>query len=142
MMVAVIEQLGRRIEAADMEAVLGHLEGRKRVRAALSVMAQLFTGPVPNAYVELWIASRTNSELSAALRATDFAGRKAVRALFGDALIDRAGPDFDALLDLAMFALRGMALDSHLASEDERRSRAELIQGLAPNLERALGIDR
>jgi AcrR family transcriptional regulator len=142
MMVAVIEYLGESIEAADMDAALGHLEGRKRVRAALSVMAQMFTGPVPNAYIELWFASRTNPELAAALKNTDFAGHKGVRRLFGDELIERAGPEFDALLDLAMFALRGMALDAHLVGDDELRSRAELIEGLAPMLERALGIRR
>lgn len=141
MMVAVIEELGRRIEAADMEKALGHLEGRRRVRAALSVMSQMFSGPVPDAYIELWIASRSNPELAAPLVKTDIVAREGVRALFGDKLLEQAGPKFDALLDLALFALRGMALDAHLVGAKDHQARAELIDGLAPDLERALGID-
>ena len=139
MIVAAVEHLQHRIDAVDVEAGLGHLPaGRERVQVALSIMAHLFTGAIPNAYVELWVASRTNPELATALRETDFAGRDAVRALFGDELLDRAGPEFDSLLDLTMFSLRGMALDAHLATEDELRARVHLIQGLAPYLERAL----
>lgn len=139
MMVAAVEHLGQQIDAVDIDAALGHLHGDERVRVALSIMAHLFTGPIPNAYVELWVASRTNPELAEALRKTDFAGRDAVRALFGAEILGRAGPEFDELLDLTMFALRGMALDAHLSSDDEHTARVELIQGLAPNLERSLG---
>lgn len=142
MMVAVIEELGRRIEAADMEKALGHLEGRRRVRAALSVMSQMFSGPVPDAYIELWIASRSNPELAAPLVKTDIVARQGARALFGDKLLEQADSKFDALLDLALFALRGMALDAHLAGAQDLKARAELIDGLAPDLERALGIGR
>jgi AcrR family transcriptional regulator len=138
MMVAAVEHLEQRIGAIDIDAGLAHVPADERVPVALSIMAHLFTGAIPNAYVELWVASRTNLELAAALRDTDFAGRDAVRALFGAELLEQAGPEFDALLDLTMFALRGMALDAHLASEDELRARADLIQGLAPYLERAL----
>lgn len=142
MMVAVIEELGRRIEAADMEKALGHLKGRRRVRAALSVMSQLFTGPVPNAYIELCIASRSNPELAAPLVKTDIVIRRGVRALFGEELLEQADSKFDARLDVALFALRGMALDAHLAGAEDLQARAELIHGLAPDLERALGVNR
>jgi AcrR family transcriptional regulator len=138
MMVAAVEHLEQRIGAVDVEAGLAHVPAAERVPVALSIMAHLFNGAIPNAYVELWVASRTNPDLAASLRETDFAGRDAVRALFGEELLVRAGPEFDRLLDLTMFALRGMALDAHLASEDELRARVELIQGLAPYLERAL----
>ena len=73
-----------------------------------------------------------------ALRQAEEAARDAVRALFGEELLERAGPEFDALLDLALYALRGMALDAHVATEADRRARADLILGLEPYFAHAL----
>ena len=64
--------------------------------------------------------------------------RDTARALFGSEILDRAEPEFDALLDLTMYALRGMALDSHVATEEERQARQDLIVGLARYLDEAL----
>jgi hypothetical protein len=114
----------------------------ERVRTALAIMSQLFAGALPDAYVELWVASRTHPELADALRRSDEAARDAVRALFGPELLERAGPELDRLLDLTMYAIRGMALDAHLATADQRQERVELILGLAPALEQALETER
>jgi hypothetical protein len=64
--------------------------------------------------------------------------RDNVRALFGPAILAKAGPEFDALLDITMYALRGMALDAHLATRDDHRVRGELITGLEKYLDQAL----
>jgi AcrR family transcriptional regulator len=140
MMVAAAEHLARRVDAVAVEAGLARRpEGRERVRVALSIMSQLITGALPGAYVELWIASRTHSELAATLRETDVVVSNAIRALFGEELLEPANGGFDALFDLTIFALRGMALDAHLTTKDELQARDELIRGLAPHLEQALG---
>jgi AcrR family transcriptional regulator len=139
MMVAAVEHLSGRTNAADIVAALEHLPaGQDRLRTALEIMSQLSLGALPAAYVELWVASRTHRELVDALRASDVVARDAVRSLFGDDILGRAGQEFDALLDLTLYALRGMALDAHLASDDERRARVELILGMAHYLEHAL----
>ena len=67
MMVAAVEHLAGRIQAVDVEAGLAHVPGPDRVRTALAIMSQLFTGALPDAYVELWVASRTHPELADAL---------------------------------------------------------------------------
>jgi hypothetical protein len=108
------------------------------MRSALGLLAAVASGPQPAAYVELWVASRAHPELVDALRAADVIARDTARALFGPEILDRAEPEFDALLDLTMYALRGMALDSHVATEEERQARQDLIVGLARYLDEAL----
>ncbi len=64
--------------------------------------------------------------------------RAAVLSLFGDEILARAGAEFEAVLDLTLYALRGMALDAHLADEDELRVRKDLIVGQAKFLQASL----
>jgi hypothetical protein len=105
---------------------------------ALEVLATLVSGAEPQAYAELWTASRDHPELAAALQANDEVARAAVRSLFGAEILGHAGARFDELLDLVLYALRGMALDAHLASADDLRLRTAMVVGMAPLLEAAL----
>jgi AcrR family transcriptional regulator len=139
MMVAAVDHLADRTRAVDIEAGLADVPaGPERLHAALTIMAQLFSGVLPEAYVELWVASRSHSELADALRQAEVVAHDAVRGLFGQELLEHAGPRFEALLDLALYALRGMALDAHQADAADRRARAELILGLEPYFAQAL----
>jgi uncharacterized protein YlaN (UPF0358 family) len=88
--------------------------------------------------VELWVAARTNPELADVLRDGDVIARDNVRALFGPKILAQAGPAFDGLLDTTMYALRGMAVDAHIATTDERQARRDLITGLEKYLSRML----
>ena len=107
----------------------------------LAVMSHLFTGVLAEAYVELWVASRSIRELADALRETEVAARDAVRALFGPELLEHATPEFDVLLDVTLYAMRGMTIDVHLADEAERRARANLVVGMETYFHRALGLE-
>src|SRR5690348_17149261 len=49
MMVAAVEHLEQRIGAVDVEAGLAHVPADERVQVALSIMAHLFNGAIPNA---------------------------------------------------------------------------------------------
>jgi AcrR family transcriptional regulator len=139
MMVAAAEHLNTRGNQAQVLAALNQaVDDDDRIRGALAVLARLASGPYVAAYVELWIASRAHPELEDALRTADVMARDNVRALFGPAILATAGPEFDALLDITMYALRGMALDAHLASRDEHGARGELIAGLEKYLDQAL----
>jgi AcrR family transcriptional regulator len=141
MMVAAAEHLAARTRAVDIEARLAHLgSGRERLRTALTIMSEMFMGPGPAAYVELWVASRAHPELRPALLDLDIGNRDMVRALFGEELLARGGPEFDGLLDLMMYALRGMALDTHLATDEEHQTRTTLILGLVPYFEELLEV--
>jgi AcrR family transcriptional regulator len=142
MMVAAVNYLAERTRVVDVEATLAHVPtGPERVHAALAIMSQLFTGVLAEAYVELWVASRSLRELADALRDSEVVAREAVRSLFGQELLEQATPEFDALLDLTLYALRGMSLDVHLADEAERRARADLILSLETYFNQTLGID-
>ncbi len=139
MMVAAVEHLEAMIRTIDAEADLGRVEpGRERVLAALPVVSQLLDSPLGHAYVELWVASRTNPELTAALQRTDERARDVTRSFFGQEYRRPTGSEVDALIDLTMFAVRGMAIDTHLATEEERAERVALVLRLAPYFERAM----
>jgi hypothetical protein len=141
MMVSAVHHLTEQTRAVDIEAALAHVpSGPERVHAALAIMSQLFIGVLPQAYVELWVASRSLRELTDALRESEVAARDAVRALFGPELLERAGPDFDSLLDLTLYALRGMSLDAHVIDAADRRKRADLILSLESYFNHTLGV--
>jgi AcrR family transcriptional regulator len=142
MMVAAVNYLAERTRAVDVEATLAHVpSGPERVHAALAIMSQLFNGVLAEAYVELWVASRSLRDLADALRDSEVVAREAVRVLFGQELLEQATPEFDALLDLTLYAVRGMSLDVHLADDAERQARADLILGMEPYFDEALGIE-
>jgi AcrR family transcriptional regulator len=142
MMVAAVNHLAEQTRAVDVEAALADVpSGPERVHAALAIMSQIFTGVLPEAYVELWVASRSLTQLAQALRESDVVARDAIRALFGQDLLERAGREFDALLDLTLYALRGMSLDVHLADEDERRARTDLILRMETYFIQTLGVE-
>jgi AcrR family transcriptional regulator len=143
MMVAAAEHLNARASAADVAALLDHLpHDHDRLTAVVKLLSELFVGPFPAAYIELWGASRAHPELRRGLREGDIVARQDVRLLFGSEILARAGADFDALLDLILYALRGMALDEHVATEDERNARRELILGMTRYLQQALNAPK
>jgi AcrR family transcriptional regulator len=142
MMIAAVKHLNTRTNTSEVLAALDQaVADEERVRTALAILAEIASGPQPAAYVELWIASRAHPELTEALHEADVIARDNVRALFGQRILEQAGPEFDALLDITMYALRGMALDAHLAAPDEHQARRELVAGLAKYLEQALQED-
>lgn len=142
MMVAAVNHLEQQIKAVDIGAALAEVpSGPPRVQVALGIMSQLFAGVLPEAYVQLWVASRSLHDLTDALRAQEVVARDTIRSLFGPELLENAGPEFEALLDLTLYALRGMSLDAHLTDEAELRARSGLIWGMEPYFDQALGIE-
>ena len=138
MMVAVVERLSERTKAPEVASALDGVPTADRIRISLEVISSLVTGVEPQAYAELWAASRDVPSLAVALRANDEVARAAVLALFGEEILRRAGQRFDERLDLLLYALRGMALDAHDASSDDLQLRKDLVVGMAPLLEAAL----
>jgi len=139
MILAAIGHLVARAGVEDVVAALDALPaGQDRLATVVEMLSTLFVGQVPAAYVELWAASRTDPALTDALRDADEVARAAVRALFGDEILARAGDEFDALLDLTLYALRGMALDARLEDGAEIDERRALVRGMTPYLRQAL----
>jgi AcrR family transcriptional regulator len=139
MMLAAVEHLNARASAADIATALDHIPAdRDRLTRVLELLSDLFVGQLPAAYIELWVASRAHPELREALRDADVIARDSVRLLFGAEILEHAGAEFDSLLDLTLYALRGMALDAHLVTEDERNARRDLILDMTRYLQQAL----
>lgn len=139
MMIAAAEHLNAKARTAEIVAALDERVGdTQRLHTALALLAEIASGPQPTAYVELWVAARTNPELADVLRDGDVIARDNVRALFGPKILAKAGPAFDGLLDTAMYAMRGMALDTHIATNEDRQARRDLITGLEKYLDRML----
>jgi AcrR family transcriptional regulator len=139
MLTAAAEHLPVREGVDEITAALARIpDDATRVEQALALIAELRHGREPAAYAELWLASRNHPELVDALHDADVTGRDQIRGLFGDDIVERGGADFDALLDLILYALRGMTLDAHLATAEEQAERHDLITGMARYLELAL----
>lgn len=138
MMVAAVDRLNERSNADVVARALDALPDEDRVHVTLQVLATLVDSTEPQAYAELWAAARGLPELANALSANDEIARASVRSLFGDQILERAGRRFDELLDLVMYALRGMAVDAYLVSSEVAQIRKEMIISMAPVLEEAL----
>jgi hypothetical protein len=95
---------------------------------------------MPSTFFDLPVESRTHPELRPALLDLDAANRDTAGALLRAELLARGGPDFDGVLDLILYALRAMAVDTHLASDEERQARTALIPGLTHYLEQLLEV--
>jgi AcrR family transcriptional regulator len=93
-----------------------------RVAAAIRVLFEIFRQPRLQAAFELYLASRTDSELGARLRpVVERHGenlRQLARGLFPEAAA--ANPDFEAVIDVTVSALQGAALGG-AAIRDEAR---------------------
>jgi AcrR family transcriptional regulator len=139
MMVAATQHMTARARATFATAGLDELPaGADRIRAALTAIAQVYTSIRPSAYTELWMASRSYPEIVDALREAEVEGRDDMRKLFGAEILERATPEFEALIDFIHYAVRGMAVDTYLVTDEQRQDRTDLILGLAPCLEQAL----
>lgn len=142
MMVAAVDRLNERTQADDVIRALDLVPTEDRIQVVLEVLATLVSGTEPQAYAELWAASRDEPELATALQTNDEVARSAVRSLFGAEILARVAEQFDELLDLVLYALRGMALDAHRASADDLQVRKQMIVGMAPLLAAALQPSR
>lgn len=139
MMFATVEHLTARTDVTAIVTALDQLpDDVDRLRTVLEILVEVFSGPGPAAYAELWGASRSDPALADALRAADVVARATVLSLFGEETLARVGAEFEALLDLTLYALRGMVVDAHLADDDELRARKALIIGQAKYLEPSL----
>ena len=99
-------------------------ESDKRLDTVLELLWQSFSGPLFFAATELWVASRTDTELHAALYEVE---REIGRSI--GSLIDDLGggtsriAGFDDLVELTIHMLRGMALQRILRDDDDEQRR-------------------
>ena len=117
---ATIEELVRRNDQAVREAELTMGDILNPVERAVRVLSAMSLQPAFLAELELWAASRTDSDLQAAIRGAERDARtereRVVENLFSAV---RESPNYEAVKSLSVEFLRGMALSSVLASNRE-----------------------
>ena len=111
-MTAAVEHLLQR-RLREFREVLEQAGSLDRVEAAVDVGWTMFQGPAFVAWVELWVAARTDAELAAAMTETDRRFTDESRLMFLEVVADLGSFDPQALemaRDFAFAVMTGIAL--------------------------------
>ena len=107
----------------DLLDRLGRLpSGRRRTRAVLEMLSELFTGPLFVAALELWVAARTDPALHQAVSALEGRmGRDAHRSTVEALDVDESIPGNRELVQATLDLVRGLGLANTLTDDTTRR---------------------
>lgn len=114
--------------------------GEDRLRASIEVLWTLFSGPTFTAWLELWLAARTDPDLAEAVVRLDRAFLDSSESIVRELFADEASTDPDAIrlgLRLVYSLLSGLALHRVVPGEDAMASR-EVLAAFENLLEPAL----
>ena len=118
---AAVEHLAQRLGDALQEEAASLPSDGDRVTAAIDLLWSRFSTPLFAAWLELWVAARTDAELAATLRPVEerlTAGiQKQGRAMFAG----HPGADYEVIALLTFYLMQGLALDRVLGRESPRR---------------------
>ena len=136
---AAVEHLATRLgEDLQQQAAALPADG-DRVTAAIDLLWSRFSGPLFPAWLELWVAARTDPELAASLRPLEQRLRTGIekqgRAMFAAG----AGTDHEVIAQLTFYLMQGMALDRILGHENPKR-RVQREAAAVNGWKRAVGV--
>jgi AcrR family transcriptional regulator len=125
---AAVEHLAKRLGEDLQEQAAALPADGDRVTAAIDLLWSRFSTPLFPAWLELWVAARTDPELAASIQPLEQrlkAGiEKQSRAMF--AAPDHDGADYEVIAQLTFYLMQGLALDRVLTHENPRpRARRE-----------------
>ncbi|WP_083959922.1 TetR/AcrR family transcriptional regulator [Streptoalloteichus hindustanus] len=138
LVLAAVEHLAevRREEVLREAAALP--AGENRTAAVLDMLARLYTGPLFQAALELWVAARTDQELRAAVVPLEAkVGRESHRLTVELLDADESRPGVREAVQATLDLMRGLGLANTLTDDGARRSR--LLAEWARTLDRTLG---
>jgi len=119
---AAVEHLAQRLGDVLQEEAASLPSDGDRVTAAIDLLWSRFSTPLFAAWLELWVAARTDPELAATVRPVEerlTAGlQKQGRAMFAPA---DASADYEVIALLTFYLMQGLALDRVLGQEGARR---------------------
>ncbi|MEV6522803.1 helix-turn-helix domain-containing protein [Longispora sp. NPDC051575] len=96
----------------------------RRTLAVLELLAELYTGPLFEAAVELWVAARTDPQLHAVVAPLeDRLGREGYRLALELLGADDARPEIRDAVGATLDLVRGFGLANLLSDDRSRRSR-------------------
>jgi AcrR family transcriptional regulator len=117
LLLATMDRLYADFSASILAASASLPSGRRRVRAGIEMLWERFTGPLFVAAMELWVAARTDPELSAALLPHEqrLGGqlRSLTTAVFGAEAA--AHPNAETVYQLLLTSMRGQAMTYFLS---------------------------
>lgn len=122
LMASAVEHLTHRI-AAELVASADTLRQHDPVEAGIEVIRRGFSGKLAAAFVELWVAARTDEELAAAMLPVDRTLGRATLETFRELAGKPDTPLVDDLYWLTVHVIRGLALDEFLGGDPARRDR-------------------
>jgi AcrR family transcriptional regulator len=105
-----IEEIARRRSLELHEQIEGLRPGRRRVARGLDELWDAFTGPVFVAALEVYVAARTDVVLAPRIGRLETELDQRLREFIGVLVADRAPADLDAVADVLVNTLRGIAL--------------------------------
>ena len=111
--------------------------GTRRTREVLEVLAELFTGPLFVAALELWVAARSDETLKPAVSDLEAKfGRAAHRQVVEALGVDESLPGNRELVQATLDLVRGLGLANTLTDDAVRRAR--VLDQWAATLDAAL----
>ncbi|GGM35320.1 TetR family transcriptional regulator [Longimycelium tulufanense] len=111
--------------------------GENHTAAVLDMLARLYTGPLFQAALELWVAARTDPELRAAVVPLEAkVGRESHRLTVELLGVDEGRPGVREAVQATLDLMRGLGLANTLTDDSARRNR--LLREWARTLDRTL----
>jgi len=137
LVVAAVEHLGAARFAEAREAAAALPDGAGRTRAVLDMLAELHTGPLFRAALELWVAARSDAELRAVVAPLEAeVGRETHRLTVELLGADESRPGVRELVQATLDLVRGLGLADTIS--DDARRRARILDRWADTLDTAL----
>lgn len=122
LMASAVEHLVSRLHEQSMAAIppgQGHAE---RITSAIDLLWEAYSGKLSAAALELWVASRTDPELRAAMLPVDRALGRTTLELLRSSSYDHLSPEHaEKLYWLTVNLTRGLALDAEMGGDARRR---------------------
>jgi AcrR family transcriptional regulator len=124
LVVAAVQHVGH-ARHAELEAAAETVPaGPRRTETVLNMLADLYTGPLFQAALELWVAARTDPALHAVTAPLEVAvGRQTHHAAVRMLNADEAKPGVREAVQATLDFLRGLGLASVLSDDRPRRTR-------------------
>ncbi|MGI5125457.1 TetR/AcrR family transcriptional regulator [Pseudonocardia sp. CA-107938] len=138
LVVAAVEHLGAARFAEARAAAAALPFGPERTRAVLDMLAELHTGPLFRAALELWVAARSDPDLRAVVVPLEAeVGRDTHRLTVELLGADETRPGVRAAIQQTLDMVRGLGISALLTDDSARRS--AMLDDWARQLDTRLG---
>lgn len=139
LVVAAVEHIST-VRGDELGAALADAPtGEGRTRAVLEILADHFTAPIFAAALELWVAARTDPQLSEAVQDLEQKVGRQSHVLTASALgVDGSAPGARELVQATLDLVRGLGLANTIS--DDTRRRARILDAWATTLDSQLTL--